>query len=1011
MNNEDHFLEKALEKEKVEFEKFYLWLKRSLPDAFFKELPPDWISLIIHALIGFKVQDFFSEIHLKSAAITLSLDSPEADMRILKSYPMYGIKSYTTYVSKEPLPFPEKEQQLRIALIHFTKAVEAREEPLTLEEVKILRALLDKMHPDWDDKKIQELIHAQDPSFLRKMSTERKVIAIEMLERAQTRDQCQLTVEHEEKWKEKKCISTHIIIAWKNTPKHNFLYRLARLIYRHHLIMYDVTATYLNPYATNSILMLSFSLHGENNQATWEETDIEDFLQELVTLKYFGSLDLIEQTFIERRLLRGNLGNFLRAAVNFIHQVLLNVDTHEYSIEQIVEGLCHHPDLTIMVCHAFEHKFHPKKHNYLEFEKVRDAFTNLVLHLDTGHEGQDSSRRNILLQAMNFVIHILKCNFYCSNKTALAFRMDPYYLENAPFAREKIFPELPFAIFFIKGMHFIAFHIRFKDLARGGLRTVYTTKKDKMLAERNRVFLECYHLALTQHKKNKDIPEGGAKAIIFLKPYDRLESEAEILKKELKESRFTIEESERRVEQFKKEQQLEYLYQTQRNFIDSFLSIINCNNDGSLKMKNIIDYYHLPEYIYLGPDENMHDVMIEWIAAKSIQVGYRPGGAFISGKPSCGINHKKYGVTSCGVNVYMDEVLKYLGINPLKDTFSIKITGGPDGDVAGNQIYNLYHDYPKTAKLLALTDVSGTIYDPLGLDLEIMVGLFKRGHSIRYYPPEKLTPGGFLLDREMKREPTPYSQQTLCLRNKEGALFSDWLSGSEMNALYRNNVHQVKSDIFLPCGGRPRTLCDTNYTDLLDPEGKPTARAIIEGANLYISPWARLSLEKLGVLIVKDSSANKCGVICSSFEILAGLALEEREFLEYKDPLVKEIIERLKYLALSEAKLLLERHTMTHEPLSQISDEISDRIIFFTDQLLEYLKSVKLSEDPADPLVHSFLEYCPKVLREHFQKELLLKVPENHQKAIIAAHIASKLVYERGLEWFPSIVDILPLLL
>ena len=33
-------------------------------------------------------------------------------------------------------------------------------------------------------------------------------------------------------------------------------------------------------------------------------------------------------------------------------------------------------------------------------------------------------------------------------------------------------------------------------------------------------------------------------------------------------------------------------------------------------------------------------------------------------------------------------------------------------------IYNLYHYYPETAKLLALTDISGTIYDPEGLDLK-----------------------------------------------------------------------------------------------------------------------------------------------------------------------------------------------------------------------------------------------------------------------------------------------------
>ena len=66
----------------------------------------------------------------------------------------------------------------------------------------------------------------------------------------------------------------------------------------------------------------------------------------------------------------------------------------------------------------------------------------------------------------------------------------------------------------------------------------------------------------------------------------------------------------------------------------------------------------------------MHNVMIEWIAAYSKYYNYKPGGAFISSKPGAGINHKEYGVTSLGVNVYMEEVLKFLGIKSRKDRHS-----------------------------------------------------------------------------------------------------------------------------------------------------------------------------------------------------------------------------------------------------------------------------------------------------------------------------------------------------
>ena len=37
-------------------------------------------------------------------------------------------------------------------------------------------------------------------------------------------------------------------------------------------------------------------------------------------------------------------------------------------------------------------------------------------------------------------------------------------------------------------------------------------------------------------------------------------------------------------------------------------------------------------------------------------------------------------------------------------------------------------------------------------------------------------------------------------------------------------------------------------------------------------------LSDAGAIIMKDSSANKCGVICSSFEIMACMLLDEAEF-------------------------------------------------------------------------------------------------------------------------------------
>jgi len=1004
-------LELAIQNETQMFKEYYLWLEKAMPPLFFEEISAENIMLISHNLMGFHLQEHFSTIKVRRAAIVMCLDSADADLRILKDYAMYGIKNYQAYVSNTPPPFPGVTANLRIVQISFTEIIECVEETFPEEMKEELRALVKQRNPVVSDKEFDEIIDSINIRFLRSLPVDRLILALDMFFRAKTRDNCQYEVRYNEDWEDKDTASMQIVLAWRNTPKHHFLYRMVRIIHRHGLMMKKVNAAYVNPYSKDSILVMALGLHGSNGQAVWDVADIPDFLRELATVKYFASFDLIDQKLIRTGAILGKLGNFLRSIVNFAHQALVHIDPHLYTIERIEEDLCRHPELTVQLGEAFTFKFDPELNNYDKYLEAREKCLADIENLDTGHPGNDERRKNVLRQGLNLVHYTLKTNYFRLNYTAISYRLDPQYLNEIPFDRKAKFPELPYGVFFIKGMHFFGFHIRFKDLSRGGLRTIYLLQPEYLITERNNVFTECYNLAYTQHKKNKDIPEGGSKAIIFLKPFERLESEALILQSELEEAKIDPDEIKHKIDAFRKEQTAEFLYQAQRSFIESLITVINCDPDGTIRAKHIVDYWKRPEYIYLGPDENMHDSMIQWIANFSKKYEYRPGGAFISGKPRVGINHKKYGVTSLGVNVYMHALLKYLGIDPIKDTFTIKMSGGPDGDVAGNQIKNLQKYYPDTAKLTALTDVSGTIFDPEGLDLEILVDLFNQVRPIKYYPPEKLHEGGFLVDRQTKRQQTAFVQQTLCWRMQDGKLVEDWLSGSNMNHLFRNNVHQTKTDVFIPAGGRPRTLNTNNVTDFLDETGNPTSRGIIEGANLYLTQDARRFLEEKGCLIIKDSSANKAGVICSSFEVLCGLTLNDETFLEYKTNLVEEVLEKLKDCASNEAKLLLQTLKEQDGYLTDISDQISARINHFTYQLLDYLDEITLANTPNDSLTKYFLSYCLHTLHTKFEKELLTKIPDHHKKAIIASHLAAKLVYKKGLDWLPSIVDILPVLL
>ena len=57
-------------------------------------------------------------------------------------------------------------------------------------------------------------------------------------------------------------------------------------------------------------------------------------------------------------------------------------------------------------------------------------------------------------------------------------------------------------------------------------------------------------------------------------------------------------------------------------------------------------------------------------------------------------------------------------------------------------------------------------------------------------------------------------------------------------------------------------------------------KAIVEGANIFFTKQAREELQQRGIYSIKDSSANKTGVICSSYEIIGSFLFQKRNFLK-----------------------------------------------------------------------------------------------------------------------------------
>ena len=157
-------------------------------------------------------------------------------------------------------------------------------------------------------------------------------------------------------------------------------------------------------------------------------------------------------------------------------------------------------------------------------------------------------------------------------------------------------------------------------------------------------------------------------------------------------------------------------------FVNSILDLITPEETTK---SQIVDRLNHNEIIYFGPDENITPKLIDWVVDRARRRGYPMPTALMSSKPGAGINHKEYGVTSEGVVVFLDTALRAVGINPDTDTFTIKITGGPDGDVAGNGLRILHREYGDRAKILGIADGSGCGEDPDGLDHIELIRLFK----------------------------------------------------------------------------------------------------------------------------------------------------------------------------------------------------------------------------------------------------------------------------------------------
>lgn len=542
----------------------------------------------------------------------------------------------------------------------------------------------------------------------------------------------------------------------------------------------------------------------------------------------------------------------------------------------------------------------------------------------------------ILTKMLQAVKATLRTNFFTDGRYALSMRIDPTIMATGDIGKDAKKP-LPFGVFFVHGRNFNAFHNRFSDIARGGLRLVTPANTEQYALESSRQYDEVYGLSHAQELKNKDIPEGGAKGVILVNTPGMEAS----------------------VKNFA-------MRKAVKAFTDSMLDILVKENVAKL-----VDFYNKEEVIYFGPDEQILPYDIDWIVKRAAVRGYPLPDSLMSSKKENGFNHKYYGVTSEGVQVFLDVALhNVLKIDPTKKPFTVKITGGPDGDVAGNLMKIMFREYGDNCKVVGVADGMGVAEDPNGLDSAELMRLVKEDLDITKFNPAKLSKDGIVMTAN----------------NEEGQA-------------RRNTMHnRVKADVFVPAGGRPNTINAGNWKQFLGEDGKPSSSLIVEGANIFTTPEARSLLHGAGVTIVKDSSANKCGVMTSSYEVAGCMLLSKEEFVNNKDQIAADLIPKLRKIARLEGELMFREFYTFPGALPSFSEKISRAIAKVNDAVSAKLVNLQPSDPLFQELAPLIREGLPAKMAELGGDRITAKYPVQYQRNAIACALATKMVYREGTD-------------
>jgi glutamate dehydrogenase len=682
----------------------------------------------------------------------------------------------------------------------------------------------------------------------------------------------------------------------------------------------------------------------------------------------------------------------VRAISRYLRQIRV-----PYSQSYMAATLVQHASIAAEIVRLFLARFDPRPDVSPEGRKAREA--ELAATIDAALKKVESlDEDRILRHFVNAVQAAIRTNFFQLDaqgqpKSLIAIKFASGKLDGLPTPR-------PLYEIFVYSPRLEAVHLRFGKVARGGIRW----------SDRPQDFrTEILGLVKAQQVKNAVIVPVGAKGGFVPKllpkgPREAVQAEGTAAYK---------------------------------LFISTLLDITdNLGDAGVIPPANVVRHDDDDPYLVVAADKGTA-TFSDIANAIAEEHGFWLGDAFASGG-SAGYDHKKIGITACGVWESVKRHFREMDLDISATPFTVVGVGDMSGDVFGNGLLR-----EKTIKLVAAFDHRDIFIDPAPHDDSFVERqrLFDLPRSSwQDYDKALISKGGGVFSRSLKEIVLSAEAQAALGFAKARAT-----PQQVMNAILKAPVDLL---FFGGIGTYVRAAAETDdgvgdrANDAIRATGAELRCKVVgEGANLGMTQKGRVEAALRGVRLNTDAIDNSAGVNTSDMEVNIKIALtrpvrDGRLSLDARNALLAAMTDEVAALVLRNnyqqtlSLSLTERRGLEDVGFAQrlmqtleLAGELDRAVEFLPDDaeiaerrrrmlaltrpelavLLAYAKlslnhHLLASDVPDDPyLARELGRYFPKAMAEKFPDAL-----DHHRlrREIIATQLANSMINRGG----PSLV-------